>query len=55
MEHDLLVRGITPVTINWPEHSRNWYYAHGGSLDPENGECIFSERIQQEANHRSKS
>jgi hypothetical protein len=40
-EQDLLSRGIILATINWPEHSRNWYYAHGGCLNLENGECIF--------------
>ena len=45
MEQDLIDKGITPATINWPERSRNWYYAHGGSLNPDNGECIFGERI----------
>jgi hypothetical protein len=49
MEEALLARGITPATINWPERSRNLDYAHGGSLHPENGECIFGERIQQAA------
>ncbi|RLM78830.1 hypothetical protein C2845_PM12G12850 [Panicum miliaceum] len=47
MEEDLLAIGTTPATINWLERSRNWYYAHGRSLNPENGECIFGERIQQ--------
>ena len=47
MEQDLFDKGITPATINWPEHSRNWYYAHGGSLDPETGACIFGQNIQQ--------
>jgi hypothetical protein len=45
MEQDLLARGITPATINWPERSRKWFHGHGGTLNPENGECIFGERI----------
>ena len=48
-EQDLLARGITPVTINQPQHLRNWYYAHGGSLNPETGECIYGQNIQQVA------
>jgi hypothetical protein len=47
MEEDFLTRGITPATINWPKRSRNGYYAHDGSLNRENGKCIFRERIQQ--------
>ena len=49
MEQDLIDKGITSATINWPEHSRNWYYAHGGCLDPESGACIFGQNIQQAA------
>ena len=45
IEQDLIGKGITPVTVNWPERSRNWYYAHGGSLDLETGACIFSQNI----------
>jgi len=50
MEQDLLARGIIPATMNWPERSRNWFYAHGGSLNPYNGGCIFRPRIPQAAN-----
>nr|CAE04200.2 OSJNBa0011E07.9 [Oryza sativa Japonica Group] len=35
LEADLIARGIEPATANWPERSRNWFYAHGGSLNPE--------------------
>jgi hypothetical protein len=28
-------KDITPTTITWPERSKNWYYAHGGTLNPE--------------------
>jgi hypothetical protein len=45
----LIDKGITPATINWPEHLRNWYYAHGGSLDPVTRACIFGQKIQQAA------
>ena len=48
-EQDLLARGITPVTINQHKCSRPWYYAHGGSLNAENGVGIFGEGIQQVA------
>ena len=49
MEHDLINKGIQPATINWHECSRNWYYAHGGTLDPETGECIYGPTIRQAA------
>ena len=47
MEQDLIDKDITHATINWPERSRNWYYVHGGTLDPETGECIYGPNIHQ--------
>jgi hypothetical protein len=49
MDHDLLARGITPAIINWLERSRNCFYGHGRTLNPENGECIFGKKIQRSA------
>ena len=43
----MIDKDITPATITWPEHSKNWYYAYGGILDLETGECIFGQKIQQ--------
>nr|AAX96443.1 transposon protein, putative, CACTA, En/Spm sub-class [Oryza sativa Japonica Group]ABA92562.1 transposon protein, putative, CACTA, En/Spm sub-class [Oryza sativa Japonica Group] len=37
MEASLIERGIEPATANWPERSKFWYYAHGGTLNPANG------------------
>ena len=45
MEQNLINKGITPATITWPECSKNWYYAHGGTLNPETGEYIFGQKI----------
>jgi len=50
MEQDLLDRVIIPATMNWPERSGNWFYAHGGSLNPHNGVCIVGQTIQEAAN-----
>ena len=49
MEHNLIDKDITPATITWPERSKNWYYAHGGSLNLETSECIYGQNIQQVA------
>ena len=49
MEQDLIDKDITPATINWPECSKNWCYAHGGTLNPETGECIYGQKIHQAA------
>nr|ABF98171.1 transposon protein, putative, CACTA, En/Spm sub-class [Oryza sativa Japonica Group] len=37
MEANLIERGIEPATANWPERSKFWYYAHGGTLNPADG------------------
>uniref|UniRef100_A0A0D9XRG4 Uncharacterized protein n=1 Tax=Leersia perrieri TaxID=77586 RepID=A0A0D9XRG4_9ORYZ len=38
MKAELLTRGITPCTLNWPEHIRRWWYEHVGSLNPKTRE-----------------
>jgi hypothetical protein len=40
MEADWLAKGIPLFSIDWPECSKNWFFAHGGSLDIETGEPI---------------
>jgi hypothetical protein len=45
VEADLLVKGIYPFSIEWPECSKNWFFARGGSLDPETGEPIVVVKI----------
>lgn len=43
MEEMLLAKGITPATANWPARSKQWFYAHGGTLDPTNGTAIYAD------------
>nr|ABA96332.1 transposon protein, putative, CACTA, En/Spm sub-class [Oryza sativa Japonica Group] len=49
LEAELIARGIEPTTANWPERSRNWFYAHGGSLNPGDGSLIFGDEIRDAA------
>ena len=49
MEQDLFDRGIIPTTIDWPDRSKNWYYAHRGNLSHEDRTLIFNETIRQKA------
>ena len=35
MEADLLAKGITPESLEWGERAKNWFFAHGGTLDQE--------------------
>ena len=49
MEADLLAKGIHPFSIEWTERSKNWLFAHGGSLDPETGEPVVGGQIKTAA------
>jgi hypothetical protein len=46
---DLLAKGINLFSIDWPERSKNWFFAHGGSLDPETGELVVGGTIREAA------
>ena len=45
MEEDLLAKGIHPFSLEWPECSKNWFFTHGGSLDPQIGEPVIGGQI----------
>jgi hypothetical protein len=49
MEEDLLAKGINLFSIDWPEHSKNWFFVHGGSLDLEIGESVVGGTIREAA------
>jgi hypothetical protein len=40
LEEKMIAEGITPVTYHWPRRCRNWFFAHGGRLDPATGKII---------------
>ena len=46
MEADLLAKGIHPFSLECPERSKNWFFAHEGSLDPQTGEPIIGGEIE---------
>ena len=50
MEDDLTARGIVPVTFDWPQRAKHFFYAHGGSLNSEDGSLITSDAIREAAN-----
>src|SRR6185312_12467972 len=50
MVDDLTVRGIVPATFDWPQRAKHFIYAHGGSLNPEDGSLITSDAIREAAN-----
>ena len=42
-EQDLLAKNVQPATLHWPDHSRTWFFGVGGTLDPETGECVWTD------------
>jgi hypothetical protein len=49
MEEDLIARGIIPATFNWPLRAKYFFYAHGGTLNMEDGSFVTSDRIREAA------
>ena len=49
MEEDLLAKGIQSFSIDWPKRFKNWFFAHGGSLDPETEESVVGGTIVKAA------
>ena len=43
-ENDLLDKGVEPETLHWPDHSRTWFSRVGGTLDPEIGKCVWTDK-----------
>jgi len=50
MEQDLIARGIVPATFNRPIRAKYFFYAHGGTLNIEDGSFVTSDAIRQAAN-----
>jgi hypothetical protein len=49
MEQDLIAKGIISAVFHWPERSKNWYYAHGGRLNPDDGTLEFPPTLREKA------
>ena len=49
LEAEITAKEIIPETIekNWPQCVKNWFYAHGGSLDPDTSKLIFGQKIER--------
>ncbi|KAK1686542.1 hypothetical protein QYE76_047390 [Lolium multiflorum] len=45
-ENDLIKNGIQPEVRKWNQRSRDWFYAHGGTLDAQ-GFCIYTQRHRE--------
>jgi len=44
---DLIAKGVTPETAEFPERSKRWLYGHGASLDPETGKLVPREKNKE--------
>ena len=49
MEANLLAKGIHPFSLDWLECSKNWFFTHGGSLDPQTVELVIGGEIRTAA------
>jgi hypothetical protein len=49
MEQDLITKGIISAVFHWPERSKNWYYAHGGRLNLDDGTLEFLPTLRDKA------
>jgi hypothetical protein len=45
-EQELIDRGLVLEFLDWPEHAKHWFFAHGGHLDPETEKVMYGECIQ---------
>jgi hypothetical protein len=49
IEQDLIAKGIISEVFHWPDPSKNWYYAHGGRLNPDDGTLEFPPMLREKA------
>jgi hypothetical protein len=49
MEEDLLAQGTIPAVYDWPEQVKNWYYAHGGRINFEDGTLNYPSSLRDAA------
>jgi hypothetical protein len=49
MEEDLLAQGTIPAVFDWPERVKNWYYAHGGTINSEDGTLDYPPSLRETA------
>lgn len=47
LEQELVAKGVVPETINWNTRTKQWFFGHGGSIDPESGKVTYGKRIEE--------
>jgi len=46
IEADIIAKGIKPELAKWPQCVKNWFFSHGGRLDPETGVAVYEQKLQ---------
>jgi hypothetical protein len=49
MEEDLLAQGTIPTVVDWPKRVKNWYYAHGSTINSEDGTLDYPPSLRETA------
>jgi hypothetical protein len=49
MEEDLLAQGTILAVVDWPERVKNWYYAHVGTINSEDGTLDYPPSLRESA------
>jgi hypothetical protein len=46
MEAGIIAKGIEPESAKWPPCVKNWFFHHGGRLDPETGLEVYGQKLE---------
>jgi hypothetical protein len=49
MEADIIAKGIEPESAKWPKRAKNWFFGHGGRLDPDTGLVVYGQKLKTAA------
>jgi hypothetical protein len=49
MEEDLQAQGTIPTVYDWPERVKNWYYAHGSTINSEDDTLDYPPSLREAA------
>ena len=49
MEADIIAKGIEPESAKWPPRSKNWFFSHGGRLDPQTSLVVYGQTLETAA------
>ena len=47
MKADILAKGITLESLNWPKRAKNWFFAHWRRLDQETGKLVHGTKLER--------